>query len=384
MADMPKPYQGLFVMDASQGIAGPYCAMLLAACGAEVVKVEPPAGDWSRGLSTREGTQSVMHAAFNRGKRSLVLDLQTEAGRAALARLAARADVMLEAFRPGVAARLGLVPAAGKPDVVFLSISGFGQSGPYAERPCTDSVAQAFTGMVALNTGMDGVPHRTGPIFTVDVVTGLSAFAAVQAALAEQARDRAAGAPPRPRVLDVSLMQAATALMGFNIAEQGLLGGAPAQHNVPAGTYQGSCGGWVMVALLREPEFAQMCAVLELPDLPRDPRFASFAERARHREALLPVLREAFRRRPAAEWVRRFQAVRMLCDAVNTPLDWLADPHVRAVGAAVPLAQPGLGTLPFPALPGLGPWSVPAPALGEHTAEVLAELGLAEAGRGPA
>jgi crotonobetainyl-CoA:carnitine CoA-transferase CaiB-like acyl-CoA transferase len=291
-----------------------------------------------------------------------------------MARLAARADVMLEAFRPGVARRLGLVPGAGKPDVVFLSISGFGQSGPYAERPCTDSVAQAFTGMVSMNTGMDGVPHRTGPIMTVDVVTGLSAFAAVQAALAEQTRDRAAGAPPRARVLDVSLMQAAAALMGFNVADQGLLGAAPAQLNVPAGTYQGACGGWVMVAMLREPEFVQMCAVLELPDLSQDPRFATFPDRGRHREALLPVLREAFLRRPAAEWVRRFQAARMLCDKVNSPLDWLADPHVQAVGAAVPLAQPGLGTLPFPALPGLGPWSVPAPGLGEHTAEVLAEL----------
>ena len=371
-----KPYRGLFVLDASQGIAGPYCATLLAACGAEVVKVEPPAGDWSRGLSTREGTQSVMHVAFNRGKRSVVLDLRTEEGRAAMRRLAARADVMLEAFRPGVAARLGLVPEAGKPDVVFLSISGFGQRGPYAERPCTDSVAQAFSGLVALNEGADGVPHRTGPVMVADVVTGISAFAAVQAALAEQAAVRAAGAAPRPRVLDVSLMQSAAALLGFNIAEQGLLGAAPSMPNVPAGTYQGSCGGWVMVAMLREPEFEQMCKVLDLPDLPADPRFASFAERARHRDALLPLLREAFRTRPAAEWVERFQAERMLCDRVNTPLDWLAEPHVRAVKAALPLEQPGLGTLPLPALPGLGPWSVPAPALGAHTAEVLAELGL--------
>ncbi|MDI3305954.1 MAG: CoA transferase [Acetobacteraceae bacterium] len=376
MSETLKPYRGLFVLDASQGIAGPYCASLLAACGANVLKIEPPAGDWSRGLTTREGTQSVMHVTFNRGKRSAVLDLQTEAGRAAMAKLAARADVMLEAFRPGVAKRLGLTPEAGKPDVVFLSISGFGQQGPYSERPCTDSVAQAFTGMVAMNVGMDGVPHRTGPIYTIDVVTGISAFAAVQAALAEQARDRAAGAPPRPRVLDVSLMQAAVALMGCNIAEQGFLGHAPAQANVPAGTYQGSDGGWVMVAMLREPEFPQMCAVLELPDLSADPRFATFADRARNRDALLPVIREAFLKRPAAEWVQRFHAARMLCDKVNTPLDWLADPHVRAVGAVVPLEQPGLGTLPFPALPGLGPWSVPAPALGEHTAEVLAELGL--------
>lgn len=370
------PYAGLFVLDASQGIAGPYCASLLAACGATVVKIEPPAGDWSRGLSTRQGTQSVMHASFNRGKRSVVLDLAAADGQAALRRLAARADVMLEAFRPGVARRIGIVPEAGKPDVVFLAISGFGQQGPYAERPCTDGVAQAFTGMVALNQGMDGVPHRTGQVMAIDVVTGISAFAAVQAALAEQARDRAAGGAVRPRLLDVSLMQAGAALLACNIAEQGLLGRVPPLANVPAGTYQGSDGRWVMVALLRDPEFATLCQVLDLPDLAADPRFASFATRAEHREALLPALRAAFLRRPAAEWAARFQAQRMLCEVVNTPLDWLADPHVRAVGAAVPLEQPGLGTLPFPVLPGLGAWSVPAPGLGEHTEVVLREIGL--------
>jgi crotonobetainyl-CoA:carnitine CoA-transferase CaiB-like acyl-CoA transferase len=376
MEDAPRPYRGLFVLDASQGIAGPYCATLLAACGADVVKIEPPAGDWSRGLSTRREGQSVMHVAFNRGKRSIVLDLQGEKGRAAAAALAARADVMLEAFRPGVARRLGIVPEAGKPDVVFLSISGFGQQGPYAERPCTDGVAQAFTGMVALNAGMDGVPHRTGPIMAVDVTTGLSAFIAVQAALAEQQRDRLTGAAPRRRVLDVSLMHSAAALIGFNIAEHGLVGGPPGALNVPSGTYLAGDGRWVMVAMLRDPEFAQMCRVLDLPDLSGDPRFATYAARAEHRDTLLPVIREAFLRQPAAEWVRRFQAARMLCDLVNDPLSYLADPHVRATGSAVPLEQPGLGTMPFPVLPGLGPWSVKAPALGEHTAEVLAEFGI--------
>ena len=373
-----QPYQGLFVLDTSQGIAGPYCATLLAAMGATVVKVEPPAGDWSRGLSTKNGTQSVMHVSFNRGKRSLVLDLSKPEEQARLAKLAARADVMLEAFRPGVAKRIGITPEAGKPDVVFLSISGFGQQGPYSERPCTDSIAQAFTGMVAMNQGMDGVPHRTGPFFTVDMVTGLSAAIAVQAAIAEQQRDRATGALARPRVLDVSLHQASAALLGFNVAEWAHLGRAPGALNTPSGAYQANDGRWIMFGLLREPDFLTLCQVLELPDLSQEPRFATFPDRSRHREALLPIIREAFMRRPSTEWLPRFHAARMLCDQVNTPLDWLADAHVQATGAAVAFQQPGMGELTFPALPGLGPWSVPAPALGEHTEAVLREFGLAE------
>lgn len=371
-----QPYRGLFVLDTSQGIAGPYCATLLAALGATVVKVEPPAGDWSRGLSTRHGTQSVMHVSFNRGKRSIVLDLAKPEDQAKLAKLAARADVMLEAFRPGVAKRIGITPEAGKPDVVFLSISGFGQSGPYSERPCTDSIAQAFTGMVAMNQGMDGVPHRTGPFFTVDMVTGLSAFIAIQAALAEQARDRSSGAAPQPRVLDVSLHQASAALLGYNIAEWGHLGRAPGALNTPSGAYQANDGRWVMFGLLREPDFVTLCQVLELPDLSREPRFATFPDRAQNREALLAIIREAFMRQPSGYWLQRFHAARMLCDQVNTPLDWLADAHVQQTGAAVTYEQPGVGPLSFPALPGLGPWSVPAPDLGEHTEDVLREFGL--------
>jgi formyl-CoA transferase len=371
-----RPYEGLFVLDTSQGIAGPYCATQLAALGATVVKVEPPAGDWSRGLSSRAGTHSVMHTAYNRGKRSIMLDLTLPADQTRLAALAAQADVILEAFRPGVAARLGITPQAGKPDVVFLSISGFGQTGPSSERPCTDSIAQAFTGMVALNQGMDGIPHRTGPFFAVDVVTGLSAMIAVQAALAEQQRDRLTNAPPQRRVLDVSLHQASAALLGYNIADWGWQGREPKSLNTPSGAYLAKDGHYVMFGLLREPDFVQLCQVLEIEDLSQDPRFATFPLRSEHREALLPLIRSAFLARPSTEWLPRFHAARMLCDQVNTPLDWLADPHVQETRAAVMLNQPGLGALPFPALPGLGPWSVAAPDLGEHTAELLQEFGL--------
>lgn len=372
---MPGPYEGLFVLDAAQGIAGPYCGMLLAMGGATVVKLEPPKGDWARGLTARQGGHSVMSTAFNRGKRSVVLDLAQEADRARAAKLAARADVMIEAFRPGVAARIGLGPEQAKPDAVCISVSGFGQQGPHAERPCTDGVAQAFSGLVSINAGADGVPHKVGTL-VVDVFTGLSTFAACQSALAEQARDRAAGAAPRRRHLDVSLMQATASLLVLPIAESGLTGRLPVEFNVPAGTWQGKDGAWLMVAMVREEEFVTLCRELGLPDLPRDPRFDTFPNRAANKPALVPILREAFARKTAAEWVAQLQAARMLCDRVNTPLEWLDDPHVRAVNAAPLLAQPGLGTLPLPAIPGLGAWEAPSPGLGEHTEAVLAELGI--------
>lgn len=371
---MPGPYEGLFVLDASQGIAGPYCGALLAMAGARVVKLEPPAGDWSRGLGTRANGHSVMSTAFNRGKEGLVLDLAEPADRRRAAALAARADVLVEAFRPGVAARIGLGPEAAKPDAVCVSVSGFGQGGPYAERPCTDGVAQAFSGFVASNVGADGVPHRLATL-PIDVVTGLSAFSACQAALAEQARDRREGAAPRRRHLDVSLMQSAAALLVLPVAESGLLGRMPGELNVPAGTWQGGDGAWFMVALVREAEWVALCAAIGRPELAEDARFRSFPDRAANKPALAEILSGVFATRPAAAWVAALQEARLLCERVNTPLDWLADPHVRAVAAAPPLAQPGLGTLPMPAIPGFGAWLAPAPGLGEHTAAILAEIG---------
>lgn len=376
MQEETHPYRGLRVLDASQGIAGPYCGMLLAAQGADVVKLEPPEGDWSRGLTTRAGGQSVMHVTFNRGKRSVVLDLKQPEGRAAAQALAAGADVLIEAFRPGVAARLGLGPETTPEHAICLSISGFGQRGPSAEQPCTDSVAQAFSGLAALNAGPDGAPNKVGTLIA-DVVTGLSAFAAVQSALAQRAQERAAGVAPRRRVLDVSLMAGMAALLAMPLAEAGLLGRAPAALNIPAGSYQAANGIWVMVALVREAEFVALCEVLGLPELPGDPRFASFGERAVHREALLPLIRAAFAQDTGENWLRRLGAARLLASRVNTPLDWLNNPHVQATGAAGMLHQPELGSLPMPALPGLGHWLAPAPALGADTAAVLRELAVA-------
>ena len=371
---MDKPYEGLFVLDAGQGVAGPYCGLMLAAAGAEVVKLEPPEGDWSRGLGTRQGTQSVLHAVYNRGKKSVVLDLRDPAARPHLAALAARADVLIESFRPGVAARIGLGPDAAKSDAVCLSVSGFGQQGPYAERPCTDSVAQAQAAMMVINRDEAGTPRKVGTIVS-DLFTGLHGFASVQAALAARARDAAEGRPPKRRVLDLSLMAGTAAMLSFGIAEAGLLGHLPAALNVPAGCYQGADGAWFSLALVRENEYAALCEVVERPDLAADPRFADFPARAVHRDALLPELRLAFAARTADVWLDHLAARRLLASRVNGPLEWLADPHVRAVGGAAVLEQPGLGALPLPVIPAFPQPGSPAPALGQHTDAVLGLYG---------
>ena len=158
-------------------------------------------------------------------------------------------------------------PENAKPDAVCLSISGFGQSGPYRERPCTDSVAQAFSGFVALNAGADGAPHKAGP-FIADMATGIYAFAAVQVALAARAQDSA----PRQRVIDMSLMAAASNLLTHQIGEWGYQGKSAAPPNAPAGAYQAADGAWVMVTLVREAEWLSICDVLDIPGRRRPTR----------------------------------------------------------------------------------------------------------------
>ncbi|HSJ42971.1 MAG TPA: CoA transferase, partial [Xanthobacteraceae bacterium] len=179
------PYRGLRVLDFGQGIASPYCAMLLGVYGAEIIKVEPPEGDWSRYLGTTHGSHTALSAVYNRGKRSLCLDLKHSDGIAIAKRLARDCDVLIEGFRPGVAARLGLgyeELSRENPGLIYLSVSGFGQQGPYAKRPGSDSVAQAFSGLVSVNVGNDKTPHRVGTTIS-DVATGVYAFQAIATAL---------------------------------------------------------------------------------------------------------------------------------------------------------------------------------------------------------
>jgi len=368
------PYRGLRVLDFGQGIASPYCAMLLGVYGAEIIKVEPPEGDWSRYLGTTYGSHTALSAVYNRGKRSLCLDLKQQAGIGIARRLATDCDVFIEGFRPGVAARLGIGYedlARDNPGLIYLSVSGFGQDGPYAKRPGSDSVAQAFAGLVSVNVGNDKTPHRVGTTIS-DVATGVYAFQAIATALFARA------SVGTGRWIDVNLAQSTAALLGHKVAEHILEGGAPRALNVPAGSYQTS-DGWLMVTLVNEAQYKRLCATIGRDDLAGDPRFADFASRADSADALIPQLREVFVTQPSETWLARLHAADIIAERILNPGEWLRNVHVAATKAAVCQDTPGVGLVYAPRTPGFMDFSEdqlrPAPDIGQDSRAVLLEAG---------
>ena len=368
------PYRGLRVLDFGQGIASPYCAMLLGVYGADVIKVEPPEGDWSRFLGTTYGSHTTLSAVYNRGKRSLCLDMKHKDGIAIARRLAKDCDVLIEGFRPGVAARLGIgyeELSRDNPGLIYLSVSAFGQSGPYSKRPGSDSVAQAFSGLVSINVGNDGTPHRVGTTIS-DVVTGVYAFQAIATTLFARATVGTG------RWIDVNLCQSTSALLGHKVAEHILEGGAPRALNVPAGSYQ-TADGWMMVTLVNEPQYKRLCAAIGRDDLASDPRFADFARRADAVDALIPQLREVFLTQPTDVWLARLHAADLIAERILNPGEWLRNVHVEATRAAVCQQTPGVGPVYSPRTPGIASFSEddlrPAPDIGQDSYEVLLEAG---------
>jgi crotonobetainyl-CoA:carnitine CoA-transferase CaiB-like acyl-CoA transferase len=311
---------------------------------------------------------------YNRGKRSLCLDMKHKHGIAIARRLAKESDVLIEGFRPGVAARLGLgydELSRDNPGLIYLSVSGFGQSGPYSKRPGSDSVAQAFSGFVSINVGNDGVPHRAGTTIS-DVVTGVYAFQAIATTLF------ARNATGTGRWIDVNLAQSTAALLGHKAAEHVLEGGTPRALNVPAGTYQAT-DGWMMVTLVNEAQYKRLCTAIGRDDLAADPRFADFARRADAADALIPQLREVFRADSTAAWLAKLHAADIIAERIHNPGEWLRNVHVEATKAAVCQDTPGVGLVYSPRTPGIAGLSeddlCPAPGIGQDSVAVLLQAG---------
>jgi crotonobetainyl-CoA:carnitine CoA-transferase CaiB-like acyl-CoA transferase len=375
------PFAGLKVVDLSQGIAGPYCAMLLAQHGAEVIKVESLGdGDWARTLGTRYGSHTAFSIIGNLGKRSIAVDLKTEAGKQVVWRLVKGADVFLEGFRPGVIKRLGFdygAVAAREPRLLYLSISGFGQTGPLAERPAMDPVLQAYTGLMNENRGEDGIPHRV-PVIVVDMSTALYAFQALSAALYAR-RDESCG-----RYIDVSLMQAAAALQSIRLMACHLEGGTMKPGGAPGGVFQ-IADGWMSIVAINDRDWRSLCAAMEMPNLADEPRFADSPSRLANSDALYAILRPVFAREPWTIWNERLTRARLMHERLNNYADFVAQPHVKETGLIQWLGQAGLNAaVPVPSLPGMprqenGTPRGTAPMPGQHTRALLAEHGYAEA-----
>ncbi|MEQ0561776.1 CoA transferase [Amycolatopsis sp. NEAU-NG30] len=377
-----RPLDGIKVVDLSRILAGPYCTQYLGEMGADVVKVEPPGnGDDTRGWGPPfVGGEAVYYLAANRNKRGIVLDLKSDRGREALRRLVADADVLVENFRPGTLEKWGLgyaVLAELNPRLIHVSITGFGQTGPYRDRAGYDLVAQALGGVMSLTGEPDGAPAKVG-LPVADLNAGTWAIIAVLMAL--QARHTTG----RGQYLDVSLLDSqlawhvyAAGAHFYDTPRPRRMGSAHPSI-VPYQAYA-VADGWLIIAVGSEKLWQAFCGVLDL-DIAADPRFASNAARADHRDALNAVLEPVLRTRTAAEWLKAFEAAGIPAAPINEIDDVYADPWTAARDQVVRLPHPTVGTYVGTGFPVKAsdtparPVSAP-PTLGQHTAEVLAELG---------
>ena len=370
------------VVDVTTSLAGPYCTLVLAALGADVVKVEHPEhGDEARAWGPEFwGGASAMFFAANLGKRSIALDLKRREGVDALLRLAERADVFLQSLRPGRAEQLGFGAddvRARNPRIVYCSIGAFGSRGPLRDQPGYDPLMQAAAGIVTLTGEPDRPGVRVGTSL-VDQTTGLWAALGILAALAE--RDQTG----RGRTVDVALYETALALVPYQLTSV-LTGGEPPRRQgtafpwiVPYEVFE-TADGELMVAAGNDRLFARLCEVLELRELVEDPRFRTNPDRVAHRDELIPLVAERLRTEPSAYWLERLTAVAVPVAPVQDLRAVAEHEQTRAVGIVSELE--GLRTLGLPlSLDGARlRHDRPPPRLGEHTREVLAEAGFSEA-----
>ncbi len=383
---MPGALEGLRVLDLTQHLSGPYCAMVLADQGADVIKIEKPGkGDDAREMPPFVGGEGAPFMLWNRNKRSVVLDLKTAEGVATFDKLAAGADVLIENFRPGTVDRIGIGYArlaALNPRLIYCSISGFGQSGPYRSRGGFDLMIQAMSGLMSVNGDPDGPPMRL-PIAISDVAGGLFGAIGILAALA--ARERSG----RGQQVDVSLYESAVAFGVYEAAYYFATGKNPprlGQAHRGSSPYQvfRTEDGWITVGGGTQEFWLRLCRLLGCEELARDARFRDNASRVAHNAELVALLQVPLARESNAHWLAKLGEAGIPAGPVVDHAELFADPQLRAREMVVEVEHPSAGrmaTLGVPIKLSETPGSVrrPAPRLGEHTAEVLAALARAAA-----
>lgn len=376
--------QGIRVLDFSQVGAGPLCGMLLSDMGAEVVKLEAPGGDIGRKLGPpwQEG-ESVVSMSFNRNKRSIMLDLKRPAALAAARRMAAASDVLLESFRPGVMAKLGLgYPAVSEanPKLVYCSVSAYGQSGPWRDKPGVDGIIQAVSGLMA-SLGEESSGPMKVPVPVADMAGGFLAAVAVMGALRSRERDG------RGQHLDVSLYNSALMLQQSAIAsylssgENPLRTGSAAPYSAPNEAYP-TRDGWIMIAAYHEERWPRFCDVLGDPALARHADFATNPKRVANRARLAEEISRRLAAKSTAEWQALLEAADIICGPIVNYDEVARSPQVAHNGVIVEMQHPVAGRVRMPGF-ALGDRDAqarvrrPPPRAGEHGREVLAEYGFA-------
>ena len=381
---MPSALDHLLVLDLTSHLSGPYCAMMLADHGADVIKIEPPKGDSARAMPPFINGESAPFMTWNRNKRSAVLDLKQPNDRQALLGLIDRADVLIENYRPGVLDRLGLgwdVLHARNPRLILASISGFGQTGPYSSRGGFDLITQAMSGLMSTNGPADGPPHRL-PIAISDVTAGMFLAFGVLAAIAARHRTNLG------QRVETSLLEAATSLAVYESAHYFATGTRPeriGQAHRGSSPYQcfQTADGYITVGASQQHFFTQLCTLLDLPELVDDPRFKTNAERVRHNGSLVAMLAGRFRTLPSAHWLNALEKLGIPAGPVLDYDQVFTDPQILARDMVVETRHPLTGafhTMGVPVKLSATPGSVraPAPRLGEHTDAVLEDRKAAE------
>jgi len=392
--------EGVRVLDLSRVLAGPWCTQTLADLGAEVIKVERPrsarhpGGDDTRtwgppflkDAEGRDTAEAAYYLGANRNKRSITVDISAPEGQALIRRMVARCDVLVENYKVGDMARYGLDAAsllAIHPRLVYCSITGYGQTGPYRDRAGYDYAVQGAGGLMSVTGERDdlpgGGPQKVG-VAVADLFTGMYATVAILAAL------RHRDATGQGQAIDMALLDTQVAMLA-NLGANYLVtrkaprrAGNAHQNIVPYQVFE-VADGHVILAVGNDSQFERFCAVAGCPELARDERFRRNADRVRHRETLVPLLAKRMHQRPRAEWLSALDAAGVPCGPINDLADVFADPHVRARGMTLTMAhplQPALELVASPMKLSTTPVTLrrPPPLLGEHTDEVLTEFGL--------
>jgi len=370
-----KPYEGLKVIDFSQGVAGPYCGMLLAQQGAEVIKVEPMDGDWARNLGQEYGEHSAFSVAANLGKKSIVIDLKNQKSLQIIDKIIKDVDVFIEGFRPGVIDKLGLGYERLKknnPKLIYLSISGFGQKGPMSKKPAMDPVIQAFTGFMSENKGPDDIPHRT-PVIMFDMATALYAMQIISATIFARISEKFG------KKIEISLMESAAAFQSIRLMS-GYMEGPYKHASSPSGTFK-TKDGWIQLIVVKNHEFNKFCDAVGWNKFKDDPRFCSITKRREHENFLTKEVQKLFVNKPTDYWKNLLDQYQVQNEKVQSYKELVESNQSKELNLISWLDQPTTGRLwPIPNIPGLSKLiendsNSSAPSLGQHSKEILLSQG---------